>query len=294
MFKNIAFIGQGSWGKALSCAINQVGKNIFFLPRSLDGITKAEIVFIAIPVNQYLTLSNQLKLLDCSSTNQIFICCSKGIDSSLLLYPHEIINKHSRIKHENIGLLSGPNFAAEIKENLPAKADIAFSNLNLAKNISSELTSSKFKLTPTNNVFGVAYWGAIKNVAAIICGVSQGLELGGNFKSIVLSGLISEMQILFLELNNENDFFLHQSSGFADMYLTTSSAISRNYRFGMSLVRKIIDTSETVEGYGSSLAFLEILNNSKYFKLTKLQYACKLIAGQINLDKKEFVKKFID
>jgi glycerol-3-phosphate dehydrogenase (NAD(P)+) len=78
---------------------------------------------------------------------------------------------------------------------------------------------------------GVAYGGALKNIIAIACGISDGLALGNSSKAALMTRGLHEIRKLASARGCKEET-LNGLSGLGDLCLTCSSLISRNYRFG--------------------------------------------------------------
>lgn len=57
----------------------------------------------------------------------------------------------------------------------------------MAKTVQEMLSTSRFRCYRTNDVAGVELGGALKNVLAIACGISDGLECGSNGRAALIT-----------------------------------------------------------------------------------------------------------
>ena len=80
-------------------------------------------------------------------------------------------------------------------------------------------------------MMGVAYGGALKNIVAIACGISDGLNLGFSSKAALITRGLHEMRKLACAQGCKAET-INGLSGLGDIVLTASSLISRNFRFG--------------------------------------------------------------
>jgi glycerol-3-phosphate dehydrogenase (NAD(P)+) len=80
-------------------------------------------------------------------------------------------------------------------------------------------------------MFGVSFGGAMKNIIAIACGISDGLKFGDNAKAALMTRGLHEIRKLCLTKNCKIET-LNGLSGLGDLFVTCSSTLSRNYRFG--------------------------------------------------------------
>lgn len=133
-------------------------------------------------------------------------------------------------------VLSGPNLASEISKDLPAASVIASSDLNLANQLQSYLSSSYFRVYTSSDVLGVELGGILKNMMAIAAGISDTLNLGQNAKSALIARGLQEMIRFGNAFGAQMDTF-YGLSGLGDLVATCGSDLSRNYRCGVGLAQ---------------------------------------------------------
>ena len=110
---------------------------------------------------------------------------------------------------------------------------------------------------------GAQVAGAYKNVIAIAGGICDGLGLGNNAKASLLSRGLVEMARFGAFFNARQETFLGLS-GSGDLFLTSNSTLSRNYRVGLALAKgKKLDSilkelGEVAEGVYSAKSISEI------------------------------------
>jgi glycerol-3-phosphate dehydrogenase (NAD(P)+) len=86
----------------------------------------------------------------------------------------------------------------------------------------------------SDDVVGVEFSGALKNVLAIGAGMSDGLGFGDNTKGALLARGLGEMCRLGVHYEAKLDKFLGVA-GVGDLFATASSKLSRNYRVGYAI-----------------------------------------------------------
>ena len=104
-----------------------------------------------------------------------------------------------------------------------------------SKNISTLFSKSCLRLYPSDDVIGASVSGAIKNIFAIGTGISDGLKLGENAKSAIITRGIAELSQIILKLGGKKTAF--GLAGIGDMILTCSSPTSRNMKYGLDLAQ---------------------------------------------------------
>ncbi len=256
----IIFYGGGAWGQALAIALSNCNIKSSILVsnkkrmESLNkGITKC-FPSINFPKNIYVsTDKNMLRDADFvfittqsfrvqEAVNEVIlsnpdikiVLTSKGFANDKGELFTEIISK----KYPNLiyGILTGPTFASEVAKNLPSAAIIASNNKIFRKNISSLFSNSCLRLYPSEDVIGASVSGAIKNIFAIGTGISDGLKLGENAKSAIITRGIAELSQIILKLGGKKETAFGLA-GIGDMILTCSSPTSRNMKYGLDLAQ---------------------------------------------------------
>jgi glycerol-3-phosphate dehydrogenase (NAD(P)+) len=163
------------------------------------------------------------------------VITSKGIEQKTdLIAPHlaqDVLGKHI-IDH--IAVLSGPSFALEVANKKPTAVSLGIQNPHLQTPILQAFSAPWFRVYPNSDIVGVAFGGAMKNVIAIACGVAQGLGLGCGASAALVTRGLHEIMKLAIPYGCQPET-LYGLSGLGDLYLTCSSPMSRNYRFGQLL-----------------------------------------------------------
>lgn len=266
--KKIAVIGSGSWGSALAIYLGNKGENVeiwSFAEDEIDYINnKHTCKFLSgsvipnnvIAKNNYEEVIKDAELIlhvtpskfvrntikeykKYVKENQIFLMCSKGLETGSLKTLDEVIEEElPGIKY---GILSGPSHAEEVSIGIPTALVVA-SKYEDVKNKTMEVFKSKtLRLYSSSDVKGVELGGALKNIIAFCAGISVGLELGDNtFAALATRGLV-EIVRLGVAMGAKSETF-YGLSGLGDLIVTCSSEHSRNRRAG-----KMIGQGHTIE-----------------------------------------------
>jgi glycerol-3-phosphate dehydrogenase (NAD(P)+) len=133
-------------------------------------------------------------------------------------------------------VLSGPNFAEEIGHGLPAAAVIASEDVDLAERLQNELNSLTFRVYVNPDLVGVELCAAAKNVIALAAGGVDGLRLGDNGKSAIVTRGLAEMARLGLASGARGETFAGLA-GMGDLIVTCWSRLGRNRRAGELIAR---------------------------------------------------------
>jgi glycerol-3-phosphate dehydrogenase (NAD(P)+) len=165
------------------------------------------------------------------------IVSSKGIEqNSGLILPDVIVDVLGEQARSQIGFITGPSFAEEVIRGLPTSVvGTAFARETMLLLCETFMTQN-FRVYPNADIYGAAYGGALKNVIAIACGISDGLKLGASSKAALMTRGLHEVRKLSAALGcNPNT--LNGLSGMGDFVLTCNSPISRNFRYGTLLAQ---------------------------------------------------------
>jgi glycerol-3-phosphate dehydrogenase (NAD(P)+) len=130
--------------------------------------------------------------------------------------------------------LSGPTFAAEIAAGMPSAVVLAGRDVETAAMVQRALSTATFRPYTSDDVTGVLVGGAIKNVIAIACGVSDGLGFGSNARAALITRGLAEITRIGVAMGAEPTTFAGLS-GIGDLVLTCSGDTSRNRRVGLAL-----------------------------------------------------------
>lgn len=160
------------------------------------------------------------------------IITSKGIEQNSGLLLHEVVLEVLGEKmRDKIACLSGPSHAEEVIQKLPTSIVCAAYAAPLMHQIVDLFTTSYFRIYPNPDINGVAFGGAMKNIIAIACGISDGLGFGDNTKSALMTRGLHEIRKLSAT-KKCNPETLNGLSGLGDLCVTCLSKLSRNYMFG--------------------------------------------------------------
>lgn len=291
-----AILGGGSFGLAMACVTARRGLDTTLLMRNKDhvravteqrkhpqylsdivlpdgihattdpceALKDASFVIHAIPVQysrQYLR-----KIRKHIPENAPVLCTSKGIDKKSLQLMCEILPEMLG-RDRGYGFLSGPSFAREIAEDLATAVVVASEDRRLAYEFSSILSSKTFRVFTSQDVVGLEVGGAVKNVIALAAGMCEGLDLGTNAVTALVTRGCYEMQRIALALGGRSSTIMGLS-GVGDTFGTCFGPLSRNRNTGVRLgrgesLKDILDTqTEIAEGVETAFALERLIKKS--------------------------------
>ncbi len=160
------------------------------------------------------------------------VSLSKGFERGSLLRMTEVIA--DELPDHPVATLTGPNIAREILAGQAAASVIATHDLSVARAIQGVLSSGLFRVYTNHDVVGCELGGALKNVVAIACGIAQGLGVGDNTRSMVMTRGLAELTRLGVAMGGEAITFAGLA-GMGDLIVTCMSPNSRNRTVGEQL-----------------------------------------------------------
>lgn len=197
----------------------------------------------------------------------IITIVAKGIEIDNLLFMSEVVEdvlrKHG--KKNEVVALSGPTHAEEVSRGIPTTIVSASKNIEAAKKIQNYFMNENFRVYTNDDINGVEFCGAFKNIYALICGISTGLGFGDNSKAAILTRGLAEMIRLGEKIGYKRDTF-YGLAGIGDLIVTGMSIHSRNNKCGRligeghSVSDAIEETGMVVEGINCLPAAMKLKN----------------------------------
>jgi glycerol-3-phosphate dehydrogenase (NAD(P)+) len=245
-----AVVGAGAWGTAFAAvlaarghdvtlatrdpeqarAIEETGRNPRYLPNlELTGVSAttigdrtlagADLHVIAVPSQAFAEVVRTLP------GAAPVLTLTKGLD------PESGGRLSQLIERRAVAVLSGPNFAEEIAQGLPAAAVIASADARLAEELQRAVNSLAFRVYVNDDLVGVELCAAAKNVMALAAGGVDGLGLGDNAKAALIARGLAEMARLGEACGARTETFFGLA-GMGDLIATCWSRLGRNRQAG--------------------------------------------------------------
>ncbi|TMC49787.1 MAG: NAD(P)-dependent glycerol-3-phosphate dehydrogenase [Chloroflexi bacterium] len=261
----IAVVGAGSWGTALAQTLAVAGREVRLWGRdpavvrqiadwrrnpaympglqlhpdiaATDELSQAlrgaRVVILAVPTHGLrVTAQRCIASLEAES---VVVSAAKGFEAgtgaTMSRVLAEVLGTGSEAR---VAALSGPNIAPEIARGLPAATVVASGDPATAAVVRDCCTGSQLRVYSNDDLTGVEYGGALKNVVAIAAGIGDGAGAGDNGKAAVITRGLAEMARLGVRAGARPLTFAGLT-GLGDCVVTCMSPHSRNRRLGEAI-----------------------------------------------------------
>ncbi len=207
-----------------------------------------DLIFVAVPSAAF---RETLQKIAPFISAQAIVSLTKGMEKDTFALMSDVIT--DELPNVAFGVMSGPNLAKEIMNNMPSATVIASQSAALRLAVQTALHSAFFRVFASDDLIGVELGGALKNIYAIAMGMAAAYDIGENTKAMILTRALAEMSRFGVQAGANPLTFLGLS-GVGDLYATCSSTLSRNYQIGnmlgrgMSLDQAIKKLGQTAEG----------------------------------------------
>lgn len=207
-----------------------------------------DLIFVAVPSSAF---RETLQKIAPFISAQAIVSLTKGMEKDTFALMSDVIA--DELPNVAFGVMSGPNLAKEIMNNMPSATVIASQSAALRLAVQTALHSAFFRVFASDDLIGVELGGALKNIYAIAMGMAAAYDIGENTKAMILTRALAEMSRFGVQAGANPLTFLGLS-GVGDLYATCSSTLSRNYQIGnmlgrgMSLDQAIKKLGQTAEG----------------------------------------------
>ncbi len=297
---NIIVLGDGGWGTALALVLHHNGHQVTLwskfpeyaqyvsrkrenpkflpgikLPRTLKVTSDLqtlnyELIVMAVPTQFCRSVLAELRSTHHATRSTLppIVSVAKGIEQTTLKRPSEIIKEVLDYPNDKIAVLSGPSHAEEVARKKPASVVVASANKKLARDLQSIFSNEYFRVYTQDDVVGVETAAAVKNIIAIAAGICDGLGLGDNAKSALLTRGMVEIARLGEALGgNRKTFF--GLAGIGDLITTCISPHGRNRAVGVRIgkgetLKQILKSMQQVaEGVWTTKAVMSLVRKHK-------------------------------
>ena len=260
-FRTVGVIGGGAWGTALAlvCAraglettlyarepevaedVNVRHENRTFLPgvaldpgvravSSPEALAGRDLYLNVTPAQHLRSSLRAFAPVVVAGTPMVL--CAKGIEQGSLKLMTEVLAE--TLPEARPAVLSGHSFASEVARGLPTAVTLACPDEALGAALARAVAGPAFRPYAATDMVGAEVGGAVKNVLAIACGVSEGRGLGRSAHAALITRGFAELTRMAVALGGRAET-VAGLCGLGDLVLTCSSPQSRNMSVGLAL-----------------------------------------------------------
>jgi glycerol-3-phosphate dehydrogenase (NAD(P)+) len=258
----IAVIGAGSWGTALVKLLSSNNEHVGWWvrrPATIEHIRKyghnpdyisaaqfdverlamdsdihavvrnADVLVIAVP-SAFVQATMDL-LEPGALQGKIVFSAVKGIVPSTNQIVGSYLFDHKGVPEQDFGVICGPCHAEEVAMERLSYLTIASQDRTKAEAMGHALNGRFMKTTLSDDIYGTEYAAILKNVIAVCAGITVGLGYGDNFRAVLVSRAIQEIE-RFVTAVHPIARDINEPAYLGDLLVTAYSTFSRNREFG--------------------------------------------------------------
>lgn len=244
----VGVVGAGAWGTALAITAARGGADVVLwsydggakefdgiampacvrLTRDMADLRGADVWLVVTPAAYFRETVRAAR--DYYNGVPVIIC-TKGAEYSTGCFMSEILRTELPACND-FGVLSGPQFAAEVAAGVPTGSTLA--GTPLARRVGA-VALNKLYISESDDVIGTEMCGVGKNAVALICGYTS-IKSGENERAMIFTRAWGEVVKIGMALGAKEGTFL-DLCGIGDLFLSATSATSRNFAAGMAIAQ---------------------------------------------------------
>lgn len=244
----VGVVGAGAWGTALAVTAARGGADVVLwsyeggakefdgiampacvrLTRDMADLRGADVWLVVTPAAYFRETVRAAR--DYYNGVPVIIC-TKGAEYSTGCFMSEILRTELPACND-FGVLSGPQFAAEVAAGVPTGSTLA--GTPLARRVGA-VALNKLYISESDDVIGTEMCGVGKNAVALICGYTS-IKSGENERAMIFTRAWGEVVKIGMALGAKEGTFL-DLCGIGDLFLSATSATSRNFAAGMAIAQ---------------------------------------------------------
>jgi len=262
---SVAVLGAGSWGTALAAliarhghavvlwgrdaamvaAIEQRHENPHYLPgvalppslRATTDLAAAmagiDLVLVVVPSHAFTATLHALAPLRPEPAGVAW--ATKGFEPGSGRFLHEVA-ADTLGPGVPLAVVTGPSFAREVAQGLPTALTVQGESPAFVQQVADVLHGPNFRAYTGDDMRGAELGGAMKNVLAVATGAADGMNLGLNARTGLITRGLNEMLRLNAAIGGRPETLMGLA-GLGDLVLTCTGDLSRNRRLGLALGR---------------------------------------------------------
>ncbi len=209
---------------------------------------------------------SHMEKLKTDISGKAVVSAIKGIvpDENMLI--SDYMAQQYGVNPERFLVVSGPCHAEEVALSRPSYLTVGCTDLDAAANFAHCIIGKNTHAITSSDIEGIEYAAVLKNVYAIAAGIIHGMKRGDNFKAMLISNAIREME-RFIDAVRPRPRQICDSVYLGDLLVTAYSRFSRNHNFGSmigkgySVKAAKMEMEQVAEGYYGARCIHDINEN---------------------------------
>ena len=267
----VGVIGSGAWGTALGLVSARGGADVVLWSfdgtyKEFDGVEMPQNVSVTPDMHDMAGMDAWLIVTPAAFfretmtrardfySGQPVIICTKGAEPETCAFMSEIL-RDVLPECDDFGVLSGPQFAAEVARGIPTGSTLAAMPRS---RVAGHEILNKLYLHDSDDIIGAEYCGVGKNAVALICGYNFVASAGENERAMIFTRAWGEIVEMGKKSGAYAETFL-DLCGIGDLFLSATSETSRNFSGGMAIARgeEVVGTVEGISALRGLIARAE-------------------------------------
>lgn len=230
----VLILGYGEMGHALEYLLAEK-HDVRIWSLNIDTILEnevanAQVILFCLPVNPHREIA--LRVAPHLPEGSLCLSIAKGLDESGLTAP-QVLSGVLTGRHR-YGVMYGPMISEEIRLGHYAFADVALSDADDFITVRSLFQGSPLVCRQVADMFGSSWSVILKNVYAIMFGISDELKLGDNMRGHLMVAAMSELSAIVKKLGSAA-LASYSYAGLGDLLTTATSENSHHHELGRRL-----------------------------------------------------------
>ena len=244
----VGVIGAGAWGTALAITVARGGADVVLWSydgeyMNFDDLEMPHNIRITSDMHDIQDMDTWLVVTPGaffretmrkarnSYNGQPIIICTKGAENKTGQFMSEILQTEIP-ECVDFGVLSGPQFAAEVAHGVPTGSTLAGTHNAV---VAGQGALNKLYLEISSDIIGTQVCGVGKNAVALICGYNS-IKCQENERALIFTRVWNEVMQIGIAMGGDLRTFLGLC-GIGDLFLSATSATSRNFAGGMAIAQ---------------------------------------------------------
>lgn len=249
-------------------------QNVKFATEVGTAVKGADIILLAVPSDSIRSATKCIKKF--IKKESIILNVSKGLELKTSKRASEIIKE---TLNNQVATFSGGTIAEDVVNDSYLGAEIGCEDYKTASELADILTTERLKVYPNNDIIGVEYAGAFKNVISIAAGIADGLKVSYGSKTYLITQASDEAKKLSVKLGAKEHTFSSGSHSWTNDLWMSCTGNTRNRYFGELIglgyspkqaLRKLKEEHKIAEGFYTAKS-LHKLSKKEYLKLPILE-----------------------